>query len=179
MRHVLIVLALAIPLGVAGAEEREHHGPPPPNDPRFEFLKKLEGTWKGDTGKEGKPEGVFEFRVTAGGHAVEERDFVGSPMEMLTVYHMDGEDLVATHYCMVGNQPRVKAAKKIRDDTLAFSCSGRPGNAGSHDDGHIHGWSMRLDREGRLHYSGEFLEKGEVTEKPSFVMTKQRKTASR
>jgi hypothetical protein len=30
-------------------------------------------------------------------------------MEMLTVYHMDGKRLLLTHYCMVGNQPRMEA----------------------------------------------------------------------
>ncbi len=58
----------------------------PAPDPRFEFLKGL-----------------------AGGHAVEEREMVGSPHEMLTIYHMEGSDLVATHYCMLGNRPRMTA----------------------------------------------------------------------
>jgi hypothetical protein len=28
---------------------------------------------------------------------------------MVTVYHADGPDLVLTHYCMEGNQPRMRA----------------------------------------------------------------------
>jgi hypothetical protein len=28
---------------------------------------------------------------------------------MVTVYHADGSDLVLTHYCMEGNQPRMRA----------------------------------------------------------------------
>ncbi len=40
--------------------------------------------------------------------------------DMVTVYHRDGDDLVATHYCSMGNQPRMRAsggsatAKSIR-----------------------------------------------------------------
>jgi hypothetical protein len=29
--------------------------------------------------------------------------------DMVTVYHRDGADLVATHYCSMGNQPRMRA----------------------------------------------------------------------
>jgi hypothetical protein len=29
--------------------------------------------------------------------------------EMVTVYHADGPDLVLTHYCLEGNQPRMRA----------------------------------------------------------------------
>ena len=104
---------------------------------------------------------------------------IGTPMEMLTVYHMQGKDLVATHYCVLGNQPRLKAAKRVDDDTLAFSCSGKPGNAGSHDDKHVHAWSMKLEGHDRLVYSAELMEDGEPAEAPSFVLTRQAETASR
>jgi hypothetical protein len=41
--------------------------------------------------------------------AVVETVFPGTPHEMVTVYHADGADLVLTHYCMEGNQPRMRA----------------------------------------------------------------------
>ena len=31
--------------------------------------------------------------------------------EMITMYHPDGDGLALTHYCMLGNQPRMKASK--------------------------------------------------------------------
>ena len=119
--HRLPILILGIFLGVvgiqAGEEQQEHH-PQPPQDPRFEFLKSLEGTWTGPPLNEGMPDGVFEFHVTAGGHAVEEREMIGTPMEMVTLYYMRGKDLVATHYCMLGNQPQLKASRRVVDQTL-------------------------------------------------------------
>ena len=124
------------------------------------------------------PGGTIQFRVTAGGHAVEEREFAGTPMEMLTIYHMNGKDLVATHYCITGNQPTATATRSVVDDTLTFDCSGTPGNAKSHDEAHIHGWSIRLD-DGKLYYAAEMVESGNVIEKPNFVLTRQTKTASR
>jgi hypothetical protein len=98
---------------------------------------------------------------------------------MVTLYYMEGSDLVATHYCMLGNQPRLQAAKRVVDDTLVFACDGKPGNAASHDEQHVHGWTMRLQDDGSLHYSAELIEDGELAEAPSFVLTRQQKTASR
>ena len=123
-----LVLALLLG-GVAVAGEEDAHGVPPVEDARFEFLKRLEGTWIATGGPDEHGSSVFEFRVTAGGHAIEEREMIGTPMEMLTVYHMEGDNLVATHYCMLGNQPRVKAARTVVDNRLGFACDGRPGNS--------------------------------------------------
>ncbi len=180
--HRLPILILVIFLGVvgiqAGEEQQEHH-PQPPQDPRFEFLKSLEGTWTGPPLSEGMPDGVFEFHVTAGGHAVEEREMIGTPMEMVTLYHMRGKDLIAKHYCMLGNRPQLKASRRVVDQTLSFACAGIPGNAASHDEEHVHGWRMRLGEDGQLHYSAELVKDGKVTEAPDVVLTRSRQTASR
>ena len=77
----------------------------------FERLKGLAGEWvsaeDGEMAKKGDL--VARYAVTAGGSAVVETVFPGSPYEMVTVYHADGADLVLTHYCMEGNQPRMRA----------------------------------------------------------------------
>jgi hypothetical protein len=167
-----VILALLLG-GVALAGEDDAHGVPPVEDARFEFLKGLEGSWIAAAGPDEHAGSLFEFRVTAGGHAIEEREMIGTPMEMLTVYHMEGDDLMATHYCMLGNQPRAKAAREVIDDGLGFGCDGRPGNSATHADKHVHGWSMRLDEKGRLHYTAEILERDEVAEAPSFILTRR------
>ena len=174
-----LVAALALLLSpvVFGAEG--HQGPEPSDDARFEFLKGLEGAWVGNSDSEEMPENRFEFHVTAGGHAVEEREMIGTPMEMLTVYHMESDKLVANHYCILGNQPRAIAARDVEENTLDFACTGKPASARSHADEHVHGWVMRLDDEGRLHYSAELMKQGQVTETPEFVLTRESKTASR
>src|SRR5262245_32281969 len=80
------------------------------NAQRFAALKGLVGDWV-VLGKDGKPTDaiVSSFRVTAGGNTVQETLFPGTDKEMVTMYHLDGEDLVLTHYCMLGNQPRLRA----------------------------------------------------------------------
>jgi hypothetical protein len=181
MRRTVILTAMLVlgALGAVAGDGHEHEATAI-DDPRFEFLKSLQGTWVGKSDMEGMPpELSFEFRLTAGGTAIQEREMIGTPMEMLTVYHMQGADLVATHYCMLGNQPRATAAAGVVGRTLEFGCDGTPGNAASHDDEHIHGWSIRLAEDGKLYYSARLLKDGRVNEAPGMVLQRQQTRASR
>ena len=58
-------------------------------------------------------------------------------------------------------------------------CDGKPGNTRSHNDEHVHGWTMRLADDGRLHYDAELIADGKVTEAPTSVLTRQATTAGR
>jgi hypothetical protein len=181
MRRILIMLAVAASVSGAtfiNAVAEDPHAHKAVEDARFQFLAQLEGTWVETPSSESRANGPYEFHVTAGGTAIEEREMIGTPMEMLTVYHMEGKKLVGTHFCMLGNQPRVTAAMKFDGESLAFTCDGKPGNTRSHDEQHIHSWTMRLDDEGRLHSSAELLKDGKVTETPTVILTRQRTTAS-
>jgi len=80
----------------------------------FDRLKALSGTWMGKSTK-GWEERVF-FDSIAGGSVVVEHSFDAHPdEEMYTMFHMDGERLMLTHYCMAKNQPRL-VATGISDD---------------------------------------------------------------
>jgi hypothetical protein len=81
----------------------------------FAKLKSLAGEWTNQG--EGDQAAKVTYRVTSNGTSVAETLFAGTPHEMVTMYHLDGEDLVATHYCAHGNQPRLKL------DTKASSAS--------------------------------------------------------
>ena len=85
--------------------------PPPPKNEAFERFKGLVGDWvaleDGEMSKKGDL--VATYRLTASGTAVVEDIFTGTPHAMTTVYYLDGPDLVLTHYCMEGNQPRMRA----------------------------------------------------------------------
>ncbi|HYE03669.1 MAG TPA: hypothetical protein VD963_10595 [Phycisphaerales bacterium] len=72
----------------------------------LERVKSLAGEW--ESAKEpGTPASVYA--VSSGGSVVREIMFPGTDHEMTNVYHMDGPDLVMTHYCAMGNQPRMRA----------------------------------------------------------------------
>jgi hypothetical protein len=72
----------------------------------FEELKKLCGEWEGTT-EAGGAEKV-SYRLIAKDTVLVEAWVLSSGREALTLYHRDGEALIATHYCPRGNQPRLK-----------------------------------------------------------------------
>lgn len=72
----------------------------------FEKLKELAGRWQATTAK-GKVSTTFE--LTSGGSAVLERMEMPGEQQMITVYYLDGNRLLLTHYCEMGNQPRMQA----------------------------------------------------------------------
>ena len=85
----------------------------------MELIKSLKGTWESDeAGPDGK-QMQLEFRVTAGGSAVVETMFPGAKHEMVNAYHLDGERVIATHYCAQGVQPRMRLASH-EGNTLKF-----------------------------------------------------------
>jgi hypothetical protein len=95
------------------------------NHPGLERLKKLAGEWVA-TDAQGKPTAqvVSVYKVTAAGSAVQETIFPGQPHEMVTLYHLDRGDLILTHYCALGNQPRMKADPKSPANKIDFKFAG-------------------------------------------------------
>ncbi len=79
-----------------------------PAEAGFERLKTLQGDWidvDGVFGEKGKV--AVTYRVTGGGNTIVETFPVGTPFEMMTVYHKDGAGLALTHFCAGGTQPRM------------------------------------------------------------------------
>jgi hypothetical protein len=73
---------------------------------------------------------------------------------MVTMYHLDGPDLLLTHYCMLGNQPRMRAAPGGEVGKIEFqlvSCT----NLKSKDDHHMHQATLSLD--GKDRYKAEWV----------------------
>jgi hypothetical protein len=44
----------------------------------------------------------------------------GKSDDMITMFNMDGDRLLLTHYCQAGNQPRMKASVSPDGKTLTF-----------------------------------------------------------
>ncbi len=88
---------------------------------KFEKMKKLAGVWQtGDEDKDGNADVTAIFRVVSGGSAVAEYLMPGTEHEMVTVYHLDNDSIVATHYCSLGNQPRMRAKSGGESNVLNF-----------------------------------------------------------
>jgi hypothetical protein len=84
----------------------------------FAQLKSLAGTWEGKTG-EGKPVQV-SFRETAGGATMMSEILGRGAEDMVTMFYLDGDKLMLTHYCGAGNQPRMQATISPDGKTFAF-----------------------------------------------------------
>jgi hypothetical protein len=122
---VLVVLLFSVGAVIATATPAGPAGKPLA---AFELFRALAGDWvAADDGEMyRKGDVVARYAVTASGTAVVETVFPGSPHEMVTVYSADGPDLVLTHYCMEGNQPRMRA-KNAKGPRLDFAFDGGTG----------------------------------------------------
>lgn len=111
----------------------------------FETLKGLAGTWRGEGGAEGqKFPWIHEIRVSSNGTVVMETMGPGTEYEMINMYHLDGQELVLTHYCASGNQPTMKLDRAhATASTLPFLFTGGT-NLDPAKDQHIHESKMVL-----------------------------------
>jgi hypothetical protein len=95
---IAAVLAAVLSTNFAVAESDAHKS--------FETLKGMEGNWVGKNNKGQTIE--VSFRSTAGGSALMSEIHGHGPENMISMFHMDGDRLIMTHYCGAGNQPRMK-----------------------------------------------------------------------
>jgi hypothetical protein len=112
MRAAAIVIASALPFlssGAAGEVPTSVTAPTPEASRAiFERFKGLTGIWDGKSTKGW--EETLRYEVIAGGSTVLETSVDAHPDQMMaTAFHMDGDRLMLTHYCMARNQPRLEA----------------------------------------------------------------------
>jgi hypothetical protein len=121
MRKYLGLLAVAC-LTVSGsmivAEEHEHKMPVTTTSKEFQQMKQLVGVWKG-TELEGHMDDKniqVNYTLTSGGSALVETLTPGTPHEMVSVYADEGGKLGMTHFCMLGNHPRMQLTKAMPNE---------------------------------------------------------------
>ncbi|MBI2565933.1 MAG: hypothetical protein HYV63_02720 [Candidatus Schekmanbacteria bacterium] len=117
--------------------------PQGPAEKAFAAMKTLVGTWKGTADGDATHPAELVYALTAGGSTVMETLFPGTEHAMVTMYHMDGKDLVLTHYCAAGNQPRMKLAAGDGSGEMKFSFAGGS-NLDPGKDMHMHEASIRI-----------------------------------
>jgi hypothetical protein len=153
MTNAITVAVLAVLLG-------PHQAAAPAAAPdraraAFATLKELVGEWEGST-----PAGRslrIHYRLIAKDSVLLETWTLGPGRESLTVYHMDGERLVATHYCPIGNQPTLQLVASADPGLLVFSyLSARnlPDPAAAHQ----HRFEVRLAGKDRFWRNETYLE---------------------
>jgi len=88
-----------LPAAQAQTEKKAHR-----ESPALERFAGLAGEWvgKGMHGDMGHETRVV-YKVSSAGSVVVETIDPGTDHEMITVIHPDGDSLLLTHYCMLGN----------------------------------------------------------------------------
>jgi hypothetical protein len=151
VRRILFAAGLAALAPLCAAEEPRKPeslptpAPAPPGSgaAALEKLKALAGDWVEVEPKMGPAGSVVEsYRVTGAGSAVVSTLGPGTPHEMVSVYHRDGNDLVMTHYCAAQNQPRLRT-KTVPGNVIAMEFDGGT-NVDPAKDVHIHAVRIEL-----------------------------------
>jgi hypothetical protein len=128
----LILFAVAMPLQRAQADN--------PKPPDFGPLASLVGEWQGKD-PEGKPM-TASYHWTGGGMSLVETLTMAEKPAMMTMYHTDKGSLMLTHYCKLGNQPRMRAAMPEGNaKRLAFNFVDAT-NLAKPTDAHMHNMSF-------------------------------------
>ncbi len=140
----------------------------------FEFLKTLTGEWErsGDDHDHGGQSHSVKFRPTAAGSAVMETIFEGEPMEMISIYHMDGDDLLLTHYCALQNAPIMKFVKSDKPGEIKFAFHGGT-NFDPKSDAHVHEGAMQIKDANTLESSFVGYSGGKPDQRPHGILKRK------
>jgi hypothetical protein len=108
----VVAAFLLTPFALAGEKEHVPHIKP---NAGWDQMKSLVGRW------EGKKKESLSYKLVSKDSALMETIGMEDGSEMISVYHPDGSVVLMTHYCAMGNQPRMRAkVPKGKIDTLAF-----------------------------------------------------------
>ena len=108
--------------------------------------------------------------------AMMETLFPGTAHEMRSVYHLDHGELMLTHYCAAGNQPRMRLDSAASSpERLVFRFDGGT-NLDPAIDGHVHEGEIRVLPDGRLDAEWAYFEGGKRAASNRFVGFERRAT---
>ena len=166
MRNYLAAILVSCVFVSAQAQHDPGESPPASktND-TFNFIKALAGDWQGSfewIGKNRKGPLNARYYLTGNGTAVVEDLIMDGNPNMTTVYHLDGADLRATHYCAAGNQPRLKATSTDGDKVVKFHMVDIT-NMPNPEAGHVRDLELRLTSANQITILFTFVGSGKET----------------
>jgi hypothetical protein len=135
--------------------------PSTPAQLAYENFKSLAGEWEGHSTK-GWTERLVIRPIAGGSCVMETSQFAHGPDDdgMVTVYHMDGEHLMLTHYCMAKNQPRMRATEISEDGKSVVFTFLDGTNMASRDTGHMDKAVFHFDSPDAMRSQWTFYAKG-------------------
>lgn len=122
------------------------------NSTSLDGLKRLVGNWTA-TDADGKPFSA-SFRLISNNTALEETVNSAHDTQMVSIYNADGPRVAMTHFCSIGNQPRLETqSERPNPNEFVFSFTGAT-NLASPNDQHMH--RMVITLEGPDHFTEEW-----------------------
>jgi len=119
------------------------------NSTSLDGLKALVGDWTA-TDADGKPF-TASFRLISNNTALEETVNSAHDTQMISIYNADGPRVAMTHFCSIGNQPRLETpSERPNPNEFRFSFTGAT-NLASPNDQHMH--RMVITIEGPDHFT--------------------------
>src|SRR5712672_2380752 len=87
----------------------------------FDRMVALVGNWSGKDA-DGKAVSASYNLVSAGSTIIETLDMADEKQAMVTMYNKDGDKMMMTHYCSMGNQLRMRSDKvSAEPKTISFT----------------------------------------------------------
>jgi hypothetical protein len=115
-RSLLHLFTAGALLACPALAEPTHAAPAAPA--AFEHLKSLTGNWQAKLSNGAVMKASYEVYGN-GSAVVETLSGMGEPA-MVTVYYPDGSQVMLTHYCTMGNQPRMRTSDAGAGSQLSF-----------------------------------------------------------
>ena len=121
MKNLKLFVAVLVFVGSGLGQAQNPTGQSTAAGAAFERLKFLAGEWGGTANEGGKEiPTTTPFHLASDSSVLMDVLVAGTPHEMVTMFHMDGGDLLATHYCAAHNQPRFRLVSTPDPNVMAF-----------------------------------------------------------
>jgi hypothetical protein len=141
----------------------------------FEQLKTLVGEWEGSNSA-GRV--TLTYTLVSGESALMERLKSANEPEMITMYTMDGDHILITHYCSAGNQPQMKTeTMNGKAGKYTFSLL-RVNGLKSPTEGHMVGLVLTLSDKDHLTQEWTYEDKGKTLAEKFLFQRKPEKAAT-
>ena len=158
--RIKFLSAIALLLAIAIAANAEHQNVPAAGSTAtFAQMKSLVGEW---TAVQDGVTVTETYKLTANGTALMAETRSANEPAMITMITVDGDRLIATHYCIVGNQPHLVAASpEDLHKGVAFTLE-RVTGMKTADDWHNTGITITLDDSNHMTQRWTYLYKGKT-----------------
>jgi hypothetical protein len=143
----------------------------PTADSAFAGLQRITGNWQASVGMKNKIIRL-NLRTISNDSAVVETFTTPNGRETLTIFHPDGNRLLATHYCAQGNQPRLVLDPSSTSIEMRFRFLDAT-NLKSQGDAHLVRLALRIKDDDHFERTEVYTERG-VEETTVYQFTRVR-----